>query len=178
MWKPNSAKREQCPGALQYLAPVLFSHTVVLAQSDQNACRLVLYCHVLASTEHASMTHLFAHRADWNREKAMHSNYANNQFQSDPNEGFGRNAAPKKVSGHTGSLRLLMPKMAAAACLLRIILQMLFFFVSTRGCLSTLSRRHAEAADTNSRAADSWAVPGAVCSGGGCGGCCSRSRKR
>ncbi|CAL5229790.1 g13181 [Coccomyxa viridis] len=34
--------------------------------------------------------------AEWNREKALHSNYASNLFQSDPNEGFGRNAAPPK----------------------------------------------------------------------------------
>jgi hypothetical protein len=37
-------------------------------------------------------------RAGWNREKALHSNYASNRFQSNPNEGFGRNAAPPKVS--------------------------------------------------------------------------------
>ena len=37
-------------------------------------------------------------RAGWNREKALQSNYASNRFQSDPNEGFGRNAAPPKVS--------------------------------------------------------------------------------
>ncbi len=37
-------------------------------------------------------------RAEWNREKALNSNYKSNLFQSDPNEGFGRNAAPPKVS--------------------------------------------------------------------------------
>ena len=74
----------------------------------------------------------------------MHSNYATNQFQSDPNEGFGRNAAPKKVGGHAGPVHVLMPKMAAATCLLRIIVQVLPFFQSTHDCLSTLSQRHAK----------------------------------
>ena len=108
----------------------------------------------------------------------MHSNYAKNQFQSDPNEGFGRNAAPKKVSGHAGPVNLLMPKMGAAACLLRIILQVLFFFKSTHSCLSNLSQRHAETAGANSTPADSCAGPIAGCSGGGCGAFCSRSRER
>ena len=108
----------------------------------------------------------------------MNSNYANNQFHSDPNEGFGRNAARKKVGSHAGPVYLRMPKLADAACLLRILLLMLSFFTSIHSCLSNLPRRHAEAADTISRGADSWAVPGAVCSGRGCGASCSRSRKR
>ena len=43
----------------------------------------------------------------------MHSNYASNQFQSDPNEGFGRNAGPKKVGGAAHPLQVLMRKMPA-----------------------------------------------------------------
>ena len=108
----------------------------------------------------------------------MHSNYANNQFRSDPNEGFGRNAARKKVGGRAGPLHLLMPKMVAAACLLRITLLMLSFFKSTHSCLSNLSRGHAETAKANSTPAELHDVPGAVCGGGGCGASRSRSRKR
>ena len=55
----------------------------------------------------------------------MHSNYASNHFQSNPNEGFGRNAVPKKVGGHAGPLHLLTCTMAADACLLCRMLQML-----------------------------------------------------
>ena len=104
MWKQSLAKRKQCPypasAVLQYSGPAMLLYRLVLAPDIQNACRLIFSCNVLASTKHASITCLLAYRADWNREKAMHSNYASNQFQSDPNEGFGRNAAPKKVSGH------------------------------------------------------------------------------
>ena len=93
-----------CPhyasAALLNPGPAILLYTVLLAPSGNKTCGSFLHVHNAFKHEIcASLTFCFvAHRADWNREKAMHSNYASNRFQSDPNGGFGRNAVPKKVA--------------------------------------------------------------------------------
>ena len=116
MSKPSSAKREHMP-SLCFSSVAVFGpcqtlvHCITSSKSPEDTRMTLVHAMCLQAQTCASLiVYSAACRADWNREKAMHSNYASNQFQSDPNEGFGRNAAPKKVGGNPGPLQFLISR--------------------------------------------------------------------